>query len=50
VPPDEAELLLAALADSGLEPEELPAVLPHLPVQPATVDEALVILRAAEIG
>ncbi len=50
VPPEEAELLLAALADSGLEPEELPAVLPHLPVQPATVDEALVILRAAEIG
>lgn len=50
VPPEEAELLLAALAGSGLEPEELPAVLPHLPVQPATVDEALVILRAAEIG
>ncbi|SDE58129.1 hypothetical protein SAMN05660485_01170 [Blastococcus fimeti] len=50
VPPDEAELLLAALADSGLEPEELPVVLPHLPVQPATVDEALIILRATEIG
>ncbi|SOC49727.1 hypothetical protein SAMN05660748_2459 [Blastococcus aggregatus] len=50
VPPDEAAVLLAALVDSGLEPEELPGVLPHLPVQPATVDEALVILRAAEIG
>ncbi len=50
VPPDEAELLLTALTDSGLEPEELPAVLPHLPVRPETVEEALVILRAAEIG
>ncbi len=50
VPPAEADLLLAALADTGLEPDELPAVLPHLPVHEATVDEVLVRLRAAELG
>lgn len=37
VPPAEADLLLAALADAGLEPAELPAVLPHLPVEDGTV-------------
>ena len=33
VPPTEADLLVAALADAGLEADELPAVLPHLPVR-----------------
>lgn len=37
VPPAEADLLLAALAGTGLEPEEVPAVLPHLPVEEATI-------------
>jgi len=37
VPAAEADLLLAALADAGLEPEELPAVLPHLPVEDGTI-------------
>jgi len=37
VPPTEAELLLAALADAGLEAEEVPVVLPHLPVEDGTV-------------
>ncbi|WP_346618701.1 hypothetical protein [Blastococcus montanus] len=37
VPPDEADLLLAALGDAGLEPEEVPVVLPHLPVEEPTI-------------
>ena len=37
VPAAEADLLLAALADAGLEPEEVPAVLPHLPVEDGTI-------------
>lgn len=37
VPPEEADLLLSALADAGLEPEEVPAVLPQLPVEEATI-------------
>jgi hypothetical protein len=37
VPPTEADLLVAALADAGLEADELPAVLPHLPVEEATI-------------
>jgi len=37
VPAAEADLLLAALADAGLEAEELPAVLPHLPVEDGTI-------------
>jgi hypothetical protein len=50
VPPDAAELLLTELLAHGLEPDEVPAVLPHLAVQPATVDEVLAIIRAADIG
>lgn len=50
VPPGEADLLMAALADGGLEAEELPAVLPHLPVEQATVDRVLAVLRAGGIG
>jgi hypothetical protein len=37
VPPAEADLLLAALGDAGLEPEEVTAVLPHLPVEEGTI-------------
>lgn len=37
VPPTEADLLLSALADAGLEPVELPVVLPHLPVEDGTI-------------
>ncbi|TKJ32858.1 hypothetical protein [Blastococcus sp. CCUG 61487] len=37
VPPAEADLLLAALAEAGLESGELPVVLPHLPVEEATI-------------
>jgi hypothetical protein len=50
VAPDVAELLLAELLAHGLEPEEVSAVLPHLAVQPATVDEVLAIIRATKIG
>ncbi|NEK84974.1 hypothetical protein GCU60_04240 [Blastococcus saxobsidens] len=37
VGPEEADLLLAALGDNGLEPDEVTAVLPHLPVEEATI-------------
>jgi hypothetical protein len=37
VPPAEADLLLAALGDAGLEPEEVTRVLPHLPVEEPTI-------------
>ena len=50
VGPDAAERLLVELLAHGLEPGEVPAVLPHLPVQPGTVDEVVAIIRAAEIG
>ena len=39
VPPAQADRLLDALLAEGLLPEEVPAVLPHLPVQPATAAE-----------
>lgn len=45
--PDAAERLVEALLAYGVEPEEVPAVLPHLPLQPATVEEVVAILRAA---
>jgi hypothetical protein len=38
VPPDRAGQLLEALLGEGLEPEEVLAVLPHLPVLPDTAD------------
>ncbi|MCA0145204.1 hypothetical protein [Blastococcus sp. LR1] len=37
VRPEEADLLLVALGDQGLEPEEVTTVLPHLPVEEATI-------------
>ncbi len=45
--PDAAEQLVAELLAHGLEPDEVPAVLPHLPVQPATAAEVVAIIRAA---
>lgn len=45
--PDAAERLVAELLAHGLEPDEVPAVLPHLPVQPATAAEVVAIIRAA---
>ncbi|MGY1812522.1 hypothetical protein [Blastococcus sp. SYSU D00820] len=38
VPPDRADDLLVLLVEQGLEPDEVPAVVAHLPVEPATVD------------
>jgi hypothetical protein len=39
VPPAEADRLLDVLLAEGLLPEEVPALLPHLPVEPVTVAE-----------
>jgi hypothetical protein len=50
VAPDVAERLVEELLAHGLEPDDVVAVLPHLPVQPATVDEVVAIIRAAGIG
>jgi hypothetical protein len=38
VAPDDAGPLLAVLLDEGLEPDEVVAVLPHLPVLADTAD------------
>jgi hypothetical protein len=48
--PEVAERLVEELLAHGLEPDEVIAVLPHLPVQPATADEVAAIVRAAGIG
>jgi hypothetical protein len=50
VGPEAAERLVEELLAHGLEPEEVVAVLPHLPVEPATADEVVAIIRAAGIG
>jgi hypothetical protein len=50
VGPDAAERLLEELLAHGLEPDEVVAVLPHLPVQTETVDTVVAIIRAAGIG
>ena len=46
VPPSSAEALLSLLLDAGLEPDEVLAVLPHLPVQQDTAEEVGLILEA----
>ncbi|MFW3168545.1 hypothetical protein [Geodermatophilus sp. CPCC 206100] len=46
VPPTDAGRLLTALLAEGLEPEELPAVLVHLPLAPGTADAVLTLLDA----
>jgi hypothetical protein len=50
VPPDAAERLAEQLLAHGLEPDEVLAVLPHLPLQPATADEVVAIVRAAGLS
>jgi hypothetical protein len=50
VGPEVAERLVEELVAHGLEPEEVPGLLPHLPVQPATADEVVAIIRASGIG
>ncbi len=50
VPPSGAEALVAALLAEGLLLEEVPAVLPHLPVQPDTAAEVEAIVAAAGLG
>ena len=50
VAPDAAERLAEELLAHGLEPDEVVAVLPHLPVQPETADIVVAIIRAAGIG
>lgn len=46
VPPQDAGRLLTALLREGLEPEELPRVLPHLSLAPGTADAVLTLLDA----
>jgi hypothetical protein len=50
LPPAVAERLVQELLAHGLEAEEVPGLLPHLPVQPATADEVVAILRAFGVG
>jgi hypothetical protein len=48
--PDAAEPLVEQLLAHGLEPGEVLAVLPHLPVEPETAATVAAIVRAAGIG
>jgi hypothetical protein len=50
VGPDAAERLVEELLAHGLEPDEVLAVLPHLPVRAETADTVVAIIRAAGIG
>jgi hypothetical protein len=50
VPPAGAEALVSALLAEGLLLEEVPAVLPHLPVLPETAAEVRAIVAAAGLG
>jgi hypothetical protein len=50
VGPDAAERLVEELVAHGLDADEVIGVLPHLPLQPATADEVVAIVRAAGIG
>jgi hypothetical protein len=50
VGPDAAERLVEELLGHGLEPDEVVAVLPHLPVRAETADTVVAIIRAAGIG
>jgi hypothetical protein len=46
VPPTQADRVLTALLAEGIEPDELPAVLPHLPLAPGTAQAVLTLLDA----
>jgi hypothetical protein len=51
VPPEQAGRLVDALLAEGLEPDEVAAVLPRLPLEPDTavqVDAVLAVLPAAD--
>jgi hypothetical protein len=50
LPPDAAERLVEELLAHGLEVEEVAGLLPHLPLQPATAEEVVAILRASGLG
>ncbi|MDQ1663454.1 MAG: hypothetical protein QOJ68_3434 [Blastococcus sp.] len=50
VAPEAAEELVEQLLGHGLEPDDVLAVLPQLPVQPETAATVVAILRAADIG
>ena len=50
VAPDAAERLLEQLLAHGLEPDEVVAVLPRLPVQRETADTVVAIIRASGIS
>jgi hypothetical protein len=50
VGPDAAERLTEELLAHGLEPDEVLAVLPQLPVRPETAATVVAIIRAAGIG
>lgn len=50
VPREDAETLVGALLAEGLLLEEVPAVLPHLPVPPDTAAEVTAIVAAAGLG
>jgi hypothetical protein len=50
VPPAEAGRLLELLLGEGLEPEEIPALLGRLPVEPATAVQVAAMLAAAGEG
>jgi len=47
VPPPQAGRLLEALLGEGLEPAEVPALLAHLPVEPATAVQIAAMIAAA---
>ena len=50
VPPGAAEQLAEQLLGHGLEPDDVVAVLPRLPVQPETAASVVAIIRAGGIG
>lgn len=50
IAPEAAEQLVEQLLGHGLEPDDVVAVLPRLPLQPETADTVVAILRAAGIG
>jgi hypothetical protein len=50
VAPDAAERLVEQLLAHGLEPDEVLAVLPHLPVEAETAESVVAIIRAAGIS
>ena len=50
VGPEAAEVLVEQLLAYGLEPDEVVAVLPRLPVEPETADTVVAIIRSGGIG